>query len=355
VTRLALAGAGSAGTVHALAATVVTGGHISQVLSRTADSAAALGVGLNIDHGTYAELSSRADGVIIATPAHHHAEMLHEVIGRGLPALVEKPLTTTLAIADGIIDAVEVAGVVCGYAENLLFAPCFDVATAHRATLGTLSHLSLRMLSDTPGWGHFAEALSSQALGGPNTELPGGGVLHDLGSHPLAMALALADSDAVSVSASMSSSLLGNAAGDRLDDEATVEITFADGLIATIEVSWRAETPEWDLQAAGSDGVIRMELGPTSSVELDGRDATPALLHPGLADPRIEAFGYVAQLQGFVDILNRRGGRACPLGFGRLVLDVTTAAYASAGDGGRSVPLPWSGPRDVTPLSLWRS
>ena len=40
--------------------------------------------------------------------------------------------------------------------------------------------------------------------------------------------------------------------------------------------------------------------------------------------------------------------------FGREVLQVVLAGYERAGLEGNSVPLPFSGPRDRTPLELWR-
>ena len=39
--------------------------------------------------------------------------------------------------------------------------------------------------------------------------------------------------------------------------------------------------------------------------------------------------------------------------FGRDVLELICAAYASAGRGGAWVALPFDGPRDRTPLELW--
>jgi hypothetical protein len=40
--------------------------------------------------------------------------------------------------------------------------------------------------------------------------------------------------------------------------------------------------------------------------------------------------------------------------FGRLVLEIACAGYASARDGGALVTVPFSGRRDQTPLELWR-
>ncbi len=59
--------------------------------------------------------------------------------------------------------------------------------------------------------------------------------------------------------------------------------------------------------------------------------------------------GYRDQIQGFAGALAGRGGRVCPLGFGRLVLEITCAAYLAASRGSE-VPLPYDGPRDRTPL-----
>ena len=336
VTRLAIAGAGWAGSVHALSSAAVTGVHVSQILSRTASGAADLAGRLGVESGTYAELAARSDILLVATPAEHHAELVLSALARGLAVLVEKPLATTLADADAMISAAEAAGRPTGYAENLLAAPAVAVALAHRQRMGPLTHLTLRFLSDAPTWGHFLESLS------------GGGVLHDLGAHPVALALAFGGSEVVAVSATLTSTR-----PDGADDEATVELRFADGLRATIEASWTATEPMWDLQAAAADGVARIDFLPELIVELDGEDAMPTPVLADLPDVRLETFGYIAQMQGFVDALAGRGGQVCPLGFGRLVLEVTCAAYLSAGSGGAEVPLPYSGRRDVTPLQLW--
>ena len=41
--------------------------------------------------------------------------------------------------------------------------------------------------------------------------------------------------------------------------------------------------------------------------------------------------------------------------FGREVLDVVCAAYASAGRGSSLVTVPFAGPRSLSPLELWRT
>jgi hypothetical protein len=70
--------------------------------------------------------------------------------------------------------------------------------------------------------------------------------------------------------------------------------------------------------------------------------------------PVLDQFGYTGQMRALVE--DAAAGRE-PLmsaAFGREVLQVVMAAYTSAGLGGEMVPLPFAGPRDRTPLQLWR-
>lgn len=337
--RLAILGAGWAGTVHAMVASATPGVDVAWVGSRTMESAERLAAMGGVPSGTLAELPRKVDLVVVATTPDHHSEGLAAGLDRGAAVLVEKPLCTTLAEADAMIESVEAAGAVVGLAQNLLFAPAVDAALAHRADLGGLTRLSLRCEQPAPTWGHFVEPLTA------------GGVLFDLGAHPLSLALAFAAPAApVGVRATLHSRR-----DDSADDLAEVEVRFDSGLVAEVVVSWRAEAdPAWTLEAAAPDGVVRLELLPAVVLELDGADATPAPSIEGLPDPMLESLGYAGQLRGIVDAAAGRGGRVCPLGFGRAVLELTCAAYASAGAGGAEVAMPWSGDRDATPMQLWR-
>lgn len=326
MTRVALLGAGWAGSVHAMSLGAVSGAHLTQVLSRTEETARRLvesGGPSSIVAGTYDRLDPRTDVVIVATPAEHHLEALRAGLAVGAAVLVEKPLGVDVAEADAMVAAAEEAGVVCGYAENLLFAPSFVKLSQHREQMGELHRLHLTVHSDPPAWGHFT---------GP---LPGGGVLHDLGAHPVALALALAGSPPAAVAAEVR-----GRREDGLDDDVAVEIRFASGLRATIDVSWRAKPTRWEVELASATSVGRWEILPEDHLELDGDPATPPVPEKLRSpDPRLVSLGYVAQLQGFVDAASGRGGSVCPLGFGREVARVTEAAYASAASGGTVIEL----------------
>jgi predicted dehydrogenase len=332
MTSIAIAGAGVAGRLHAAAAADASGISIRQIVSRTAAGAAQLGGEVGTDHGTLAELSRRSDVVVVATPPESHLELALRALQAGQAVLIEKPLCATLEESDRLIATVDETGAVAGYAENLLFAPAIDVALSHRKGLGQLRHLSVRTEQPPPEWGHFLEPLQA------------GGVLFDLGPHAIALLLALASpAEPVGVTAALSSERT-----DRADDHAVVSLRFSDGTVGEATISWRASAPAWDLQAASDDGVLVLELIPDVMVESQGVDVTPAPTEDLIVD-----LGYRDQIQGFAGALAGRGGRVCPLGFGRRVLEIICAGYLAAGLGSE-VPLPYDGPRDRTPLSLWR-
>jgi len=75
---------------------------------------------------------------------------------------------------------------------------------------------------------------------------------------------------------------------------------------------------------------------------------------PTAAIPVIEQFGYLGQLRALVDDVGAGRRPSMSAAFGRDVLQVVCAAYASAGRSGEEVALPFTGRRDLTPLELWR-
>jgi predicted dehydrogenase len=284
---------------------------------------------------TYEQLPGGADAVIVATPPACHADDTVTALDAGAAVLVEKPLATMLADADRIVAASERTGLPVVYAENLAFSPVVLRAVELIRTIGPLRHLTVRALQPAPEWGGFLEPAW------------GGGVVFDLGVHPLALALVVAGDDPLrTVSATLD-------AGDRtVDEHASVTLHFASGLDATVESSWRHPSAEWDLQAASDTGVVRAELQPEVSLEHDGEPVELPAGTPGV-DPRLEHLGYVAQLGALRDAFEGRP-TWCDARFGRHVLDIVAAAYTSAGQDGAAVPVPFTGPRDRTPLELWR-
>ena len=332
-TTVALGGAGFIAVVHALAAQAA-GLRVSAVASAGGSSARHLAGELDASRVRPDQLPAGADVLVVATPPPEHVPLALQGIAAGAHVLVEKPLATTLAGADRLVDAVDAAPadqhVRC--AENLLHAPVWRRSAELRPALGPLGHLSLRTLQPPPTWGHFTRPLDI------------GGVLYDLGPHALALALGLADEPAVAVTATLSSTR-----DDGADDHAEVSLRFASGLVATVEVSWVSTDTVWEAQAASDTGVLRLELLPEVRLEHDGEPVPVALNHPD-ADPSLEQFGYVDQL---LDLVEGAEAKGQTVHAARDVLEVICAAYRSAGTG-EWVALPFDGDRSLTPLQLWR-
>jgi myo-inositol 2-dehydrogenase/D-chiro-inositol 1-dehydrogenase len=334
---LAFAGSGWIAAVHGYAVDHVPGLRISHVASRDPGRAAAAAERLGAAPCTYDDLPAGADGVVVCTPPAQHLEHARRAIAGGAGVLVEKPLCTTLAEADELVAAAE-GGAQVAYAENLVHAPIVRLALTHARQLHGIDLVDVRALQSRPTWGDFL------------SEAWGGGVLFDLGVHPLAVALLLA---APAVPVEVRATLDG-AADHPVDEHAEVQVHFDTGLLARVTASWRGgDTPTWDAQVSAPDGVVRMELLPRLLLERNGTEVRLPGIPEGV--PRqLEELGYLAQMESFALDLQRHRQPELGAAFGRRILDVVCAAYASAGRDGAWVGLPFEGSRDRTPLQLWR-
>ncbi|HMK11027.1 MAG TPA: Gfo/Idh/MocA family oxidoreductase [Acidimicrobiales bacterium] len=331
---IAFAGAGRIEAVHAIAAKEL-GFTITHVASRGRDKASEAAARAGALVCDYDDLPAGADLVVVCSAPQCHAQHALHAIRGGAAVVVEKPLCTTLADADALVEA-EAAGARIGYAENLAYAPIVQRLLAEVEPMDELRHLEVRTVQSRPTWGEFF------------TEAWGGGALFDLGVHPIAIALLVARSPVVSVSAR-----LEGAADHPTDEHAEVTLTFDGGFNATVVASWRGgEVPEWSVQAASKTGVMRAELLPALLLERDG-DEIPIAPVEG-AIPQLRQYGYVAQLESFVDAFARGVRPLMDATFGRAVLDIVCAAYTSARHDGAAVTVPFTGARDRTPLQLWR-
>jgi myo-inositol 2-dehydrogenase / D-chiro-inositol 1-dehydrogenase len=334
---VAFAGTGWIAAIHGYAAEHIPGLAITNVASRDPERAAESARRLGATTCGYDELPAGADGVVVCTPPALHAAHALTALAGGAGVLIEKPLCTTLAEADALV-AAEADGARIAYAENLLHAPIVHLARQHAGQLEGIDLLEVRALQSRPTWGSFL------------TIEWGGGVLFDLGVHPLAVALALAGpARPVEVRAT-----LEGADDHPVDEHAEVHLAFDSGLVARIVTSWReAGTPTWDAQVSAPDGVVRLELLPELRLERNGVDV-PLPATPAGVVPQLEQLGYLPQLESFaLDLLHGRSPELSAT-FGRDVLDIVCAAYASAGTGGAWMELPFDGPRDRTPNELWR-
>lgn len=338
-TTVALQGAGMIAMAHAASARAL-GYRLVAVASRTPERAASVAETFGAAAVTYDDLPAGADVVVVATPPQCHAADALRLLDAGAAVLLEKPLCRTLAEADALVTAAARHPGRLLYAENLAYAPVVQRMVGLAPRVGTATHLEVRSLQGLPDWGAFT------------TDEWGGGALFDLGVHPLAVAMLLANVVGEGRAVGVSAELRGGP-GHGSDEHGDVTLHFRSGFTAHVVASWQAgPEPHWDAQLAGDQGVVRAELLPHLSLELNG-DAV-ALPAATSQPPILDQFGYTAQLRALVE--DTAAGREPLMGaaFGREVLQVVMAAYTSAGLGGEVVPLPFEGPRDRTPLQLWR-
>ena len=332
---LAFAGAGWIAAVHGLAAKQLEL-PITRVASRHREKAKEMAARMGAIACSYDDLPAGADVVVVCSAPQCHAGHALHAIEAGAAVVIEKPLCTTLADADALVEA-ELAGARIGYAENLAYAPIVQQLLAAVADMGELQHLEVRTLQSRPTWGEFL------------TEAWGGGALFDLGVHPIAIAMLATRSKVVSVSA-----MLDGADDHPTDEHAEVTLTFDGGFEATVVSSWRGgEVPEWSVQAASKTGV-----------DARGAAADPAARAQRRRDPDRPRHG-VRSRSSSSTATSRSSRRSSSRSGATPVLSWTPHSVATSStscarrmrpqrEGGTAVPVPFTGPRDRTPLQLWR-
>lgn len=127
--RVGVVGVGHLGRHHARlmaanpAATLV--GVVDRDPARLEAAASATGAEALTDHR---DLIGRVDAVSIAVPTIDHAAVALDFINAGVHVLIEKPMTSTLAEAEQVLDAADRAGVVLAVGHTERFNPAVAAA-----------------------------------------------------------------------------------------------------------------------------------------------------------------------------------------------------------------------------------
>ncbi len=133
-------------------------------------------IGATASHGTAELLADPAVEVVaICSPPAEHARQIHEAIAAGKRAILcEKPLATSEAEAEEVVDACRRAGVVLLVATNHLYDEAWDRAKRHLVALQS----EVRSISATvalPPNGRFHDVVTELATGPGVPGAPGGG------------------------------------------------------------------------------------------------------------------------------------------------------------------------------------
>jgi predicted dehydrogenase len=252
----------------------------------------------------------RIDAAVVATPNALHAPQAMALLRAGKHVLVEKPMATSVAECDAMIEASRSSG------ASLMVAHCWRFHDDVRAMRERIERGELGQIVATRGYGVHA----GWGPSGWFTEraLAGGGALVDMGVHAIDTArFLLGDPEPSRVSAAV-----GTRYGSYdVDDDAHLLIGWSNGVTSEVESGWwwpHLPGLEADTEIFGTGGYARI-WDPVPPSE-DYEHCTQPM--------------YSAQMAEFLDAV-AQGRPPSPSGEdGRVVMRVVEAAYRSAGEAG---------------------
>lgn len=294
--RIAIAGAGLIGRRHvelidASPDCVLAG--IADPSPTTKVYAQARGVGWYADHRALLE-QEKPDGLIVASPNALHLQMALDCAQAGIPALIEKPVTDTVAAAQRLCAAIKRTSVPMLVGHHRRHNPIIKAARETVATggLGQLTAVVGLWLLKKPD-DYFDVAWRREQGGGPLLI----NLIHDIDN------LRFICGEITEVQALTSNKVRGFA----VEDTAALLLCFANGALGTVTVSDATPAPwSWEL-ASGENAAYP-------------KQDQPCYIFSGTAGslsvPNMELWSY-AQQPGWHAPLSRQ--TIAPLAFDPLV------------------------------------
>jgi predicted dehydrogenase len=172
-------------------------------------------------------LLGAVDAAVVAAPTAHHFAVARDFLGRGVPLLIEKPLTAELSQADEMVRLARQHGAVLQAGHIERFNPAFE----------ELCRRPLR-----------PKYVSCERCGGFTGRSTDVGAVLDLMIHDLDLVLTLVRAPVASVWA-MGAAVLGGH-----EDLARARVTFADGCVADFSASRVHPAPVRRMQVWGAEG-----------------------------------------------------------------------------------------------------
>lgn len=171
--RIGLIGAGGMGSFHARSLAHIPGADVALIADPFGDAAASLAKELGAESSLdpmAAAVSEDIDAVVIASPDETHAELALAAMAAGKRVLCEKPLATTVADAQAVVDAEVARG---SRAIQLGFMREYDLP--HQQVMEAIA-------GDGPI--HLVRSLHRNTNGDPRTDLGviGQSAVHDIHS-----------------------------------------------------------------------------------------------------------------------------------------------------------------------------
>ena len=192
------------------------------------------------------------DLVVVSLPNHLHLDAVRSATGSGKAVACTKPLGRNAVEAAEMLRLVTDAGVFHAYLENVVFnAEMIRMREIiESGAIGRLTTFRAREGHSGPHAAHFWDA-----------RLAGGGALLDMASHGAEAARTMFGKDVAVRDVFAWGDTLVHRERTSLEDNAVMLIRFADGRVATMDVSWSSKGGlESRFEAYGDGGRIVQDI-----------------------------------------------------------------------------------------------
>jgi predicted dehydrogenase len=332
--RIGLLGSGFVSNFYMLGLQDLAGWEVPVVASPNADHARAFAQRWHIPDATGDTEAVVArpdlDLIVLGVPNHRHLELTVRCARAGKHIVCTKPLGRNGAEAKAMLEAVESAGVIHGYAETEVFCPSVMKA---KATI------------DSGAIGRVLTVRSREAHGGPHAdwfwhkELSGGGALLDMGCHTIEAARYFVGKDNPIVEVLAWADRLHHHDRTDAEDNAVLLMRFQGGQFAHAELSWTARGG-LDLrnEIHGTEGTIFTDVTRDTPLKVFSRlgagyTVEKAEAQTGWLFPPVDeawTYGYREEMRHFIDCVTRGVMPRETFADGVVVNSVIDAAYRSA-------------------------
>ena len=238
--RVGVVGVGHLGRHHARILAGLEGVELVGVADVRIDQARAVAGPLGAEAmDDYRDLIDRVDAISIAVPSTAHREVAGAFLGRGVHAMVEKPLAINSNEGRELVEAARRAGIVLAVGHIERFNPIWEAA---------------RDRCPRPRY------IDAERLGTYTFRSTDIGAVLDLMIHDIDLVLSFVESPVVAVTA------LGTPVFGGHEDLAQARLEFEDGCIADLSASRASYAPSRRMRLWGDDGY--------ASIDFAGRSAT---------------------------------------------------------------------------------
>jgi predicted dehydrogenase len=332
--RIGLLGTGFVSSFYMLGLRDVAGWEVPVVASPNAEHAQQFAKKWNIPEATadVERVVARKDLhlIVLGVPNHLHMDLAVRCAHAGKHVVCTKPLGRNRREAKTMLEAVEAAGVLHGYAETEVFSPAVVKARDYIERGGIGKVLTLR---------------SREAHAGPHADwfwrkdLSGGGALLDMGCHTIEAARYFVGKENCIVEVIAWTDRLYHHDRTDAEDNAILLMRFEGGQMAQAELSWTARGG-LDLrnEVYGTEGAMFTDVTRETPVKVFSRSGAGYTVEKGetetgwLFPPVDEAwvYGYREEMRHFVECVATKQVPRETFADGYVVNCVLDAAYRSA-------------------------